>query len=63
MTYFLAQALINFCAGIMAAGLQRKIRKHAGIPNAAANTLTEERFIADVETVTGGTDKSSDAAA
>ena len=47
----------------MAAGFQREIRKHAGIPDSAARSLAEKRLIANIKTVTGGTDKRADAAA
>ncbi|MCK7507413.1 MAG: hypothetical protein MZV70_27475 [Desulfobacterales bacterium] len=47
----------------MAAGFQCEIRKHAGVPNPAAGSLTKERLIANIKTITGGTDKGTDAAA
>jgi len=63
MTYFLTQALINLCPGIVAARLQREISKRASVPNPAADTMTEERLIANIKAVTGGTDKSTDTTA
>ena len=63
MTYFLAQTLINLRSRIVTASLQREISKHTGIPDAAADTLAEECFIANVKTVTGWTDKGTRAAA
>ena len=62
MTDFLAHTLINFCAGVVTAGLQREIRKHTGVPNATSCALAEKRLIANVKTVTSGTDKSAGAA-
>ena len=47
----------------MTAGFQREIRKHAGVPDPASCSLAEERLIANIKTVTGGTDKGAHTAA
>jgi len=48
---------------IMTARLQSKIRKHAGIPNSASCSFAKQIVITNIKTVTGWTNKSTDAAA
>ena len=62
MRYFLPQALINLCSGIMTARLQRKIRKHTGIPNTASRSLTKKGIVTNVKAVTIRTGKGADTA-
>ena len=47
----------------MTARLQSKIRKHAGIPNSASCSFAKQIVITNIKTVTGRTNKSTDAAA
>ena len=58
----LTQPLIYFCTRIVAAGLQRKVREHAGIPDAATRAAAEKVYIADVKTIAGGADKGANTA-